>query len=287
MSGTHVRSARLDPEPVAHVASRTSAEPSAGVPRCVVRPAAGGQPRGERAVGVRTAPEPLVLRIRRSSAGGDRGGGAPRRSDCRDAADRGGRPGQRTRRRRRARGTEGGIRRLLASRRRIPDQTRRRPVASTRAGGVPLPHADRARLEPVFRARSRRSADPYRCGGSSGGGRRSSVGARAFTRGADVYFGAGHFQPGTSAGRGADRPRSGSRGSAGAARGSFSGRPRRSAWYEEAGEWALGAIGGEWMDEQSFGQIGVDFVLECRPRGRPGGRRPRSHGPRLPARLQG
>lgn len=36
-------------------------------------------------------------------------------------------------------------------------------------------------------------------------------------------------------------------------------------WYEEAGEWALGAVGGEFIDEQSFSQIGVDFVLSVIP----------------------
>jgi hypothetical protein len=36
-------------------------------------------------------------------------------------------------------------------------------------------------------------------------------------------------------------------------------------WYEAAGDWALGAIGGEFIDEQSFSQIGVDFVLSIIP----------------------
>ncbi|MDP9351967.1 MAG: DUF4157 domain-containing protein [Chloroflexota bacterium] len=36
-------------------------------------------------------------------------------------------------------------------------------------------------------------------------------------------------------------------------------------WYEAAGEWTLVAIGGEFMDEPTFGQIGSDFVLSVIP----------------------
>lgn len=36
-------------------------------------------------------------------------------------------------------------------------------------------------------------------------------------------------------------------------------------WYRDAGEWALGAIGGEFIDEPTFGQIGADFVLSVIP----------------------
>jgi len=36
-------------------------------------------------------------------------------------------------------------------------------------------------------------------------------------------------------------------------------------WYEETGEWVLGAIGGEFIDEPTFGQIGADFVLSVIP----------------------
>ena len=36
-------------------------------------------------------------------------------------------------------------------------------------------------------------------------------------------------------------------------------------WYERAGSWALGAIGGEFIDEPTFSQIGVDFVLSIIP----------------------
>jgi Domain of unknown function (DUF4157) len=39
------------------------------------------------------------------------------------------------------------------------------------------------------------------------------------------------------------------------------GRP----WYERTGAWLLGAVGGEFIDEQDFGQIGVDFVLSVIP----------------------
>lgn len=36
-------------------------------------------------------------------------------------------------------------------------------------------------------------------------------------------------------------------------------------WYERTGAWLLGAVGGEFIDEQDFGQIGVDFVLSVIP----------------------
>lgn len=36
-------------------------------------------------------------------------------------------------------------------------------------------------------------------------------------------------------------------------------------WYEAAGEWTPGALGGEFIDEPTFGQIGADFVLSVIP----------------------
>jgi hypothetical protein len=38
-----------------------------------------------------------------------------------------------------------------------------------------------------------------------------------------------------------------------------------SSWYEDLGGWLLGAIGGEFIDDPTYGQIAVDFVLSIIP----------------------
>jgi hypothetical protein len=166
--------------------------------------------------------------------------------------------------------------------------------------GRPLDPATRASVEPRLGhdfGRVRVHADA-RAGESA-----RAVGARAYTVGRDVVFAPGQYAPGTDRGQrllehelahvaqqgmgGAFAPtgasyRQAEREAARVSAASVGGASARISsgvrpgvlqaqdeeeqpWYEEAGEWVLGAIGGEFIDEPTFGQIGADFVLSVIP----------------------